>query len=222
MRGGQPRRRFLLTGRSALTPYDRFVAVMRIILPAIAAAIALTALIWPLVSDQPRGFTFNRDALAEHSDKIRVRDARYTGVDAQGRLFHVSAEEAVQDTPSAPTIALRALSAEMALGKGEEARVYAPGGIYLLEEKILDVTGGFELVTCTGYRLATQRAEVDLERHLAQSQQPVEGRSPLGDFQAGGFTLYADDRIARLDNRVRMRIDPVAVEDIAQDMEKSP
>lgn len=194
---------------------------MRLVLPATAALIALAALLGPLLSDTQQGFTFRRDTLVSHPDQIRALNARYTGADSQGRLFYLSAAEASQDTPTAPTIRLKDLSAKMELDRGGEARVYAPGGRYAVPERMIYIENGMEFVTSTGYRLTTRTAQVDLDRHVARSEAPVMGLSPLGEFQAGGFALYADQRIAQLTGGVRMRVDPIAVETVAQNMERS-
>lgn len=203
--------RLKLTSRSALSPYDHFVALMRLVLPFVAIIIGLIALAWPLLSDTEDGFTFRREGLETHSDKIRIENAHYTGVDSYGRLFYVSARQATQDRPDAPLVDLTLLEAELDADAEERAHVTAPAGLYAIEERRLAVTGGMSLDTSSGYHVRTDRATIALDKRVAQSDSVVDGRSPLGSFRAGGFTLYAENRVMRLRNGVSMTINPDAV-----------
>ena len=197
-----------LTSRSALTPYDRFVALMRLLLPGCAAIIGLLALIWPLLTETEDGFTFQRDALQTQIKEIRTRQAEYTGIDQKNRLFVISAERAARAAPDADEVRLQDVAARLDLGAGDQAFLRAPSGVYAIDLKHLSVQEGMELTTSDSYELRATRAVVDLENKIAQSSRPIEGKSLMGDFRAGGFTLQAQDRILRLTDGVEMVIAP--------------
>lgn len=191
-----------------LAGYDRFVSIMRMLLPAVAILTLLVAVLWPLLNPQEISFTLSPDELRPNQDKIRVRGAHYTGTDGIDRLFTLSADEAVQDRPDDPIVTLKGLQADMLLSEGRQASVTAGEGRYLSADRMLDIDQGAQLLTSDGYAIRLGQVRVDLSAKIAISDQPVQGRSPLGAFEADGLELRADRRVAYLTGNVRMRVQP--------------
>ncbi|MBK5912230.1 hypothetical protein CCR85_12090 [Rhodothalassium salexigens] len=190
------------------TAYDRFVAVMRLVLPLAALAVGAAALLWPLVNEREASFTLSREELVKRDDTIRVLGARYAGRDRTGKRFEVKAVEALQNTPAARRVRIDGLEARMTLSDDNAARVHAARGLYALDDHVLDAEGGVRLTTTDGMRVDTAGATVDLPAKTARSAGPVTGSSRLGRFEAGAAVLTAEDRVLRLDGGVTMRILP--------------
>ena len=194
--------------RPVRSGYDRFVLVMRVILPAAALMTGGGALLWPLVNDREASFTLAREELVQRDDTIRVIGARYVGRDGTGKRFEVQAAEALQPSPGAQRVVVEGLEARMNLSEENAAYVRAERGIYGVDDHILEAADGVRLTTTDGYRVDTAGATVDLNAKTARSAGPVTGQSALGRFEAGEARLVVDDRALRLTQGVQMRIRP--------------
>jgi len=190
------------------TAYDRYIAVMRIVL--IAAALSLTALLalWPLLREGESSFVLNEETMRSAADRVEILQPRYEGTDSLNRLFSVSAKRAEQSSPDDPTVMLEGIAARMELGESQEAAAAAQGGIYDTDREVLQVPGKMELSTSDGYRLESRAATIDLVNKMVVSDQPVEGEGPLGHIEANRFTIDIDGRKAVFEGDVRMRTIP--------------
>lgn len=190
------------------TAYDRYVAVMRIVL--IAAAALLTALLalWPLLREGESSFVLNEETMRSAAERVEILRPRYEGTDSLNRLFTVTAERAEQSSPDDPTVMLEGLAARMELGEGRLATATADGGVYDTDREVLRVPDSMQLRTSDGYRLDAQDARIDLVNKMIVSERPVEGEGPLGQIEANRFTIDIDARKAVFEGDVRMRTIP--------------
>lgn len=193
---------------AAATPYDRFVAVMRVALPLAAIVVGAGAMLWPLLNDGEASFTLSREDLVQRDDTVRVIGARYAGRDRAGKRFEVRADEALQNEPDDERILIEGLEARMNLNADNAAYVRAERGVYRFDTQALEAADGVRLVTTDGYRVETAGATVDLGNRTARSAGPVTGTSRLGRFQAARADLSVDERVLRLTGGVTMHIAP--------------
>jgi len=194
--------------RPVRTGYDVYVRCMRIALPAAAIALAGVMLFWPLLSSEERSFVLNEETMRRGGETIRIVAPSYRGTDDRGRLFTVSAERAVQESPDDASVTLEGIEAFMELGGGRSASVEAEGGVYDTDAETVRVPGEMTLTTSDGYRLEGRNARVDLADKMVISEEPVTGRGPLGEIRADRFTLDIDGRKAVFEGNLRMRTTP--------------
>lgn len=162
--------------------FDRRMRALKRFVPIAAGAVLLGALATTFVARDELSFLLSRDSVATASERLRVSAATYRGTDKQGRPFSVSAANAVQRSAATPVVELSDLTAELQLADGP-ARVRAAAGRFDLERDTLQVDGPVR-VTQGGYRLASGRLDVDIERQRVTSLSPVTGATPLGTFAA--------------------------------------
>lgn len=152
-------------------------------LPAAAAVIGITILVWPLVSVQEFSFLLAKDQVAMASERLRVARAEYRGKTTAGEAFSITAGSALQRSSAVPVVELTALSAQLE-GKDGPSEVTAPSGRYFLQDDRLEVAGSVKLRSDGGYSLDAEVVKIDLKRRTVKTAQPVTGRLPMGNFQA--------------------------------------
>jgi lipopolysaccharide export system protein LptC len=170
--------------------HSLLVGTMKVMLPALAAAIVLVLIAWPqLVSDE-RDFRISVSELAsDEVDNLTMINPRYQSRDAENRPFTVIAERAVQESSGADEVELSAPEAEMTLNDGSWVTVTAEHGLYDREREYLQLNNGVQLFHDRGFQFETPQAKVDLQAGTAQSDTPVTGHGPEGQIDAQGFRV---------------------------------
>jgi lipopolysaccharide export system protein LptC len=169
--------------------WDRFVALVKIALPAAAFALLATIIVWPLTSAREFSFLLAKDKVAMSKERLRTDTAMYRGQTANGQPFEIRAGSAVQRSSAVPVIELSRLSADVTLADGP-ARVVAPSGRYEIDHDMLVIAGPVRLDSAAGYTLNGADVRVSLLDRTVVSDSPVTGTVPLGSFS--GNSLRAD------------------------------
>lgn len=193
--------------RAALpgSTHDSIVGLLKWLLPALAAAVLVTIVVWPLAKVQEFSFLLAKDKVAVARERLRVDNAVYRGETLKGEAFTIRAAGAVQKRSAVPIVELRGLSARLAMADGP-ATVNAGAGRYFLEEDRLEISGPVVLATAGGYRIDTGLVDIDLAGRTLASDGAVTGRLPLGTFRAGRLRADIKGRTTVLDGGVHLHI----------------
>ena len=199
------RQRAALPGGS----WDRVVAVAKIALPAAAAALLVTIVVWPLTSAREFSFLLAKDKVAMSKERLRTDTAVYRGETAAGDPFVIHAAGAVQRSSAVPIIELMALTADVRLAGGP-AQVTAPGGRYEIDHDLLVVRGPVRMRSANGYSLNGDEIRVSLLDRTVATDRPVSGTVPLGVFRANSMTGDIDGKHIRLGGGTHLHIVPAS------------
>ncbi len=198
--GGGRAHRFSAHGRA----YTFFVRIARLILPVLA--IVLLAFVIIKLNGNPLQDQLSQIAPDQKTTpgQSSLEDARYEGVDTEGRPFVLTAEEATRVMPEdklgtttidptpleGETIDLTRPRAQLldATGSGGMA-IEANSGRFEQGPGQLRLEGGVTLSNQDGYALDLKDADVDLVKRSAESQQPVSGKGPAGSIEASGVKV---------------------------------
>ena len=167
------------------TRYTRFVRRMKRILPISAFAVIFAVLAFFFVERAPQQLALTYDKLGG-ADDLAMVNPRLTGVDEKGNPFVITASRAVQDPKDAKRATLTTIEADMNTEQGW-LNARAASGVVDMTAQQLELSGGIELFTDTGYTLRTDRAGVDLARNIMQGDREVSGQGPLGTMRADRF-----------------------------------
>lgn len=191
--------------------YGRFVGFAKVLLPTIAAALIVVVVIWPELSEQENRFRLG-PAKIDRSDaeKLRMLNARFTGVDASRRPFTVTADAADQSDAKSSEIALVAPKADILLGNGAWVALTATDGHFDRDRQILELTGNVSLFHDSGYEFRTDSAVLDLTAGDATGTEPVEGQGPFGHLKAEGFRIYNRGERVEFTGKAKLTITPDA------------
>jgi lipopolysaccharide export system protein LptC len=181
----------------ALRPrYSRFVGLMKVVLPAVAAALLGLLIVWPRLSPQhqPAAVGFAQPSSAQ-VDALSIRNPRYYGTDEKNLPFTVTAEVATQLDPKNMVVTLEKPTADLVRGNGKNLVVDANLGFYRQKDDTLDLLGHVDMFRDDGYELHTESARIQIARGDASGDQPVTGQGPAGRLSGQGFTLTDRGRI---------------------------
>jgi lipopolysaccharide export system protein LptC len=192
--------------------YSRFVDLMRILLPAVAAALIAVVALWPHLTGGYGSLIIPmlRNAEIDGIDAMRMRHPRYVGQTSHAEPYAVTAEEALVDPAAPELIRLDRLAASITTVSRREVRLVALSGLYDREQEELDLAGGVELTTSDGYRFATETAKIDLRQGRVVGRTPIAGSGPAGDLAAGRFEIREGGDVLFFAGRVKVTVLPGA------------
>ncbi len=168
--------------------YSRFVGLMKITLPAIAAALLVLLVFWPRLMPHtdrvPVGFARTDAAKV---DTLSIRNPRYFGTDDSNRPFTVTADIATQVDPDNLLVTLEKPVADLTDADGGGLVISARLGFYRQKDDTLDLMDHVDLYRDDGYELHTASARVDIAHGDASGDQPVTGQGGMGTVSGEGF-----------------------------------
>ena len=194
--------------RAGASPrYNRFVGMMKLLLPLLALGLVVAVVIWPNEFRDAAGFHLayvdnNNDGAAE----LTMLRPRYLGTDARNRPFVVTADRATQDPDDQRLITLVRLQADMAMTDGRWFTVLADHGTYHQQQQVLRLIGGINLFSDQGYEFNAQTVDIDLNKGLAVSNKPVFGQGPFGTLRADRLEIEDFGQRLLFQGNVKMRI----------------
>lgn len=184
------RRRLKAPHTGPFARYSRFVGVMKVALPSLAALLLGLVVVWPKLALEDKRFQVGFAKLSSKQvETLAMHNARYFGLDESNRPFAVTSELAVQEPGNPDLIHLQAPKADFTSTSGANIVVDGATGLYHQFTKTLELAGGVNLFHDAGYELHTPTAVVDLNRNAAKGVEPVHGHGPQGRIESMGFEL---------------------------------
>lgn len=186
------RRRFTRLRRMPVDhrQWGRTVTLMKLLLPAAAIAIISLVIFWSQIRGTDSGFRIGFSQIRpEEAKTLRMVNARYAGTTKSNRPYLVTADEAVQDNPSADVVRLTNPKGDMTTRSGAWVALSAPKGTYSQKKELLDLYGGVELFHDSGLHFTSPAARINLAANTAMGDQPVEGSGPSIAIKGQGFRV---------------------------------
>lgn len=169
--------------------YSRFVTMMKITLPLIAAVLVGLVVVWPQFRDVREGFRIEIARLTHSLGTQEVSNARFTGTDARGRPYTVIADSAAQVEGQPDLIGLAHPKADVTMQGGAWVASSADAGRFNRIDQLLDLTGGVSLFHDQGFEIHSPSARLDLKSGTAEGNEKVDGHGPTGTISAEGFRV---------------------------------
>lgn len=171
--------------------YTRFVGLMKMALPAIAAALLGLIFVWPKVAPRDEAFqvafaNFNMKAV----DTLSMTKPRYFGTDDKNLPFTLTADTATQVDPQNMAVALEKPVADLTNRDGSGMVVNSDVGFYRQKDGTLDLMGHVDLFQDSGYEMHTDSARLEVGPGNATGDEPTHGFGPSGTIEGEGFRLW--------------------------------
>jgi lipopolysaccharide export system protein LptC len=163
------------------------VRLTKLLLPLAALALLALVALWPELDrakDHGR-LTFSR--FSAEVDGAKLTDARYRGVDEEGRPYTITAKTAKQVTPE--RVNLTTPVGDVTLKDGSWLQVQSKDGVYLQHAGSLDLSHEVILYRDDGTTMTTDSASIDLKNGAGAGSEPVHAEGPFGTLDAQGFVL---------------------------------
>lgn len=170
--------------------YGRFVGIMRILLPTVAASLLILVALWPQITDQQQRYSITPAKIASEAAKtLTMTNGVYSGIDEKRRPFTLTAEAVKLSNSNLSVVKLTAPKADLLLEDGSWVAVTAREGTYDRDNKILNLRGAVNLFHDSGYEFRTSAAVIDMMAGDAYGTDPVQGQGPFGNIKSEGFVI---------------------------------
>ncbi len=197
--------------------YSIFVGTMKVLLPAMAAALILLIVAWPQFTGERDKFRIGAAKLGlDQIDNLSMLNARFDGVDEKSQPYSLTADVATQSRQDENVIELELPKADLTLTDGAWLALTARTGEYHREARLLDLAGAVSLFHDQGFELQTSAARVDLGEATAEGQEPVKGHGTSGSITAEGFRVLDRGQRIIFTGRSHLTLMPEAQESIRQ------
>lgn len=183
------------SARAVAIRYSRFVGLMKVMLPAFAAALLGLVLVWPKVATRDSSFVrafadFNVKAV----DTLSMKNPRYYGTDNKNLPFTVTAAVATQVDAANMVVSLENPSADLTRRNGTNIIINADTGFFRQKDDILDLMGNVDLYENSGYEVHTDSLRLEVKAGSATGDDPARGQGPSGTIEGEGIRLWDNGR----------------------------
>jgi lipopolysaccharide export system protein LptC len=185
--------------------HDFLVKSLKILLPIGIGILLAYLLLTPLSKSKEISFLLDKNKVDVAKERLKVQAAQYRGLDNQGRPFTLTADKALQQTSAEQVVNIEGMSARILLDDGP-ASIGAQRGRYDMERQTVDVLGPIQVRASDGYTLQTSDVTVDFNTRSIASGGRVQGRMPLGTFNAGRLAADLPSRTVVLSGRANLHI----------------
>jgi lipopolysaccharide export system protein LptC len=194
------------TARSHGLGYSRFVRSLRLVLPLLAGALLVLAMIWPQLDWRKVVVADDAEIKidVEDAQQLRMRNAKLVGTDEQNQPFTISAAEARQGDDGVNSVILDQPAGEIVLQDGAKLTMEAEAGHYDRQAERLDLTGTVIVTHGDGYRFQSQSATVLMDTGRAIGNQPIEGYGPEGLLTGEGFEIIDKGKTVKILGKSRL------------------
>ena len=195
--------------------YSVFVGTMKILLPAMAAALMLLIVAWPQVTGQGEKFRLGASKLgSDQLDNLSMLNARFDGNDEKGQPYSITADVATQSRDAENLIELELPKADMTMTDGTWLALTARAGEYDRAGRLLYLSGAVSLFHDQGFELQTSAARIDLGASTADGDQPVQGHGTAGSIRGEGFQVLERGQRILFTGRSHLTLVPDAKESL--------
>lgn len=191
--------------RRQVRRHTRFVAVMKYLLPLLAAGLVVMLALWSQIRIDEGRFRIGMTEVAPiEVDKLTMSNPRFEGIDDRNRPFTVTADEASQVKDNAEVVDLSRPQADMTMEDGAWVALSADKGQFRRDAELLALEGSVSLFQDRGYELHTDRVRIDFNAGTAVSDSPVFGQGPVGELTGDGLKLSDKGAIIELTGDARI------------------
>ena len=171
------------------------INLSKLVLPTVAMALLASIALWPEIQDATLKARLAANHVAGEVDGGKLIDARYNGVDEQGRPYTITAATAWQIDPE--RVGLTTPKGDITLKNGTWLMLTSKQGTFIQHLNQLDLVKDVTLYRDDGTTLNTESASIDVKAGAAAGSQPVHAEGPFGVLDAQGFTVM--DKGAAID-----------------------
>lgn len=182
--GVRPRR---LSGGDA---YSSLVGILKYVLPAVAVGLVLLVVAWPRFKPVEERFSVGlSDLQMDQPTNSTMVNARFDGLDDEGRPYRVTADQATQRPDDERLVDLENPSGDILTRDQTWIAVTSATGLYNKDEEVLDLEEGVTLYHDQGYEMTTDSAKIYMKEGLVVGTRPVEAQGPSGTIRSKGIRI---------------------------------
>ncbi len=177
------------------------VRTVRSMIPGLIVALLGAALFLIVRSAQE-----SRLSVAPGVADARILNPRFSGRDADGRGYTLSAISAARDENDQHIVNLDTPKLTRGDTQTDLITVSAPEGVYNETAETLVLRGGVKAIAANGYHFETYMTHVDINASIITGTHPISGVGPMGTMRGNAYRITQDGSRIVLSGGVRGRI----------------
>lgn len=181
---------------------SRIVRVLRLVFTA-GAAISIGVLAGPVIGNAVSGLADGRKSF-EGSEIVTMINPRFTGRDAGGKSYVITADEAQARRADSSIVDL----VNPTLVDQAGSRITAPEGTFDQTSQTLDLFRDVRVSDQGGYRFRTTSARFYVTEGRVEGLEPLQGQGPLGDIRSDAYEITEDGDVITFNGNVQMVFTP--------------
>ena len=166
--------------------HSRLVAVLKVALPLAALAILSTLFLFSRGIDPEDAIPYAQVDVEDRLREPRMTEAGYSGVTPDGAALTLTAAEA---RPEVDGGSASGLQGQLATADGASTEIAAMSARIDNTTGQLELSGGVELRSSTGYVIQSEGLALALDRTWLESRGAVSAQGPLGQLTANSLRL---------------------------------
>jgi lipopolysaccharide export system protein LptC len=194
------------TTASEALRYSRYVVLMKRLLSLGAFLIIAAVLAFFFVQRMPRQLQMSYERLGHIENDLTMVKPRLAGADTKGNPFVITADSAVQDAHNPKKASLKNLEADLTFDNANWINARARTGMVDMNTGQLELSGGIDVFTATGYELHSNSASANLKQNIIHGHEKVTGQGPDGTLRADEFHADRTTNILTLNGHVHMTL----------------
>lgn len=189
-----------------MSRHSRFVVMMKVLLPSLAALLVGLIILWPQLNAQKEGFALaaadaERIGLPEEQAMV---NPRFFSIDQSGQPFNMTATEAFEMEGETRRVRLNGVRADVSVKNGRWYALDAETALYTQATDILDLSGQVNVYTDGGLELETTQAGISILTHDINGSRRTLVRGEDGYAVSEGFSVTNEGKVVRLSGKSRL------------------
>jgi lipopolysaccharide export system protein LptC len=166
--------------------HSRVVALLKVVMPLAALAILSSLFLFSRTIDPQDAIPYADVDVEDRLRQPRLTDAGYSGMTEDGAALTLTAAEARPDETGGTATGL---SGVLSTADGATTRIIAPQAVIDSKARRIELSGGVQLVSSSGYQIDSTGFGLALDRTWMESRGPVTALGPMGDIRADSLRL---------------------------------
>jgi lipopolysaccharide export system protein LptC len=174
--------------------HSAMVRSMRLLLPIAALGVIVVLMAWK--SDNNPVTAIPREQISPQTvSQNELIKPKFQSEDNSGQPYSITADKATQNAEDMNTLFLQKPVADITLKSGGTVSLTAINGEYKQEQKGLSLDGQVEVHNDGGYKIQTEKMNIDVTGQIITSDSPVTGTGPQADIAASGLNVNGNSKI---------------------------
>lgn len=189
--------------------HSRRVRVLKLVLPTIAALIAIGFPIYSYMVAPP-SVAVQADGSAFSDGKLVMANPKLDGLTKENLPYSLNALRAIQSVENEGVIELEGIDAKLPVSADNIAAVDASHGVYDRDKNTLDLDREVTVSTTDGMVAKLKSAFLDMGKGTMTTDEPVDIAREGSRITAETMTVQENGKVLIFEKRVRLNIDPAA------------
>lgn len=178
---------------SKIARHTRKVMLAKLALPAIAAILAVTLIIFPSLKDDIKDFGLEFSIGKGEIEQLNIKNTTMYVTDEKNRVNNFVSEQIQETYVNSKIYDLISPEGMMPLDEIEWLNIKSPKGVFDQNTSLLTLTDTVEIFYSKGMNISTKEASFDFNKSYGYSNHPITGEGFIGKIDAQGFEYNGKD-----------------------------